>query len=58
MEMLRPNGTVNLATNPFQSGASCTLNHTDGISSARARSLLDLGPALVQVLRLIPFKDR
>ena len=55
MEVLSPNGTVNLATNPFQYGAHYT---TDGNSGARAKSLVDLGPALVHVLRLMPFKAR
>lgn len=55
MDVSGPDWNGNLAPNPFQSGAICT---TDGIGSARARSLLDLGPALVHVLRLMPLKTR
>jgi len=55
MDGLSPDWNGILAPNPFHPGAVFT---NDGNGSARARSLLDLGPALVHVLRLIPLKSR
>ncbi len=48
-------GPMDVVKKPVQYGAPYT---ADGSGCARARSLMDLGPALTIVLRLMKLKDR